>query len=324
MKFNFCSYLDRNYLSRFITLYDTTKYFCNTFYVLALDRHVINFFKRRKKEFKKIILIGKDDIIKEYTELNIANKNRSKIEFYFTLSPYLPKFIFKKFYTKQLIYLDADMYFINKLKRDIFKNKYDIQIVRQGFREELYGKFNVGFILYKNTSFTNKMLNKWSEQCFNCCKDYPYRGTYADQKYLDDWEKYKNIKKLNYDEINLAPWNISQTSIKYSKNNLIVKDKKVFCYHFHGLTITNNYFFSGLQKYKKKILTKDLYNFYNNYVLEIKKNEKKYKLYKLNSQSVRLNYTNVLSKNLLIFLKKIKNFIQLIIFEDKFKINLKN
>lgn len=317
MSFNFCCYLDENYLSKFITLYSSTKTFCRTFYVLALDEKVNEFFKSKKKDFKKIKIITIKDLLKEYKNLKIAKKNRSKIEFYFTLSPYLPKFIFKKFHSKQLIYLDADIYFVNKLSKKFLSNKFDIQVVRQGFKEEIYGKFNVGFILYNNTYFTKKMLNIWAEECFQCCKDYPYKGTYADQKYLDSWQKYPNIKKLNFDQINVAPWNISQNAIRYFKKNLIIKNKNIICYHFHGLKLFDNYFISGLSTYKKKIFSKDLYNFYYDYVCEIKKNEKKFKL---KTQTIRLKYTNNFFNNILIFIKRIKNYIYCLVWSDKFKI----
>ena len=47
MKINFCSYFDKNYLSKFLNLKSSLDRFNfeYTFYVLALDNYVVEFFK---------------------------------------------------------------------------------------------------------------------------------------------------------------------------------------------------------------------------------------------------------------------------------------
>mgnify|MGYP000970525500 FL=1 len=93
----FCTYFDENYLSRFLALNKSLSSFnfSYTFYILALDKKVLKFF--RKNKFKKIVIINHVDLENEFKELVEAKKNRSKIEYYFTLTPFLPKYIFKKF-----------------------------------------------------------------------------------------------------------------------------------------------------------------------------------------------------------------------------------
>ena len=102
---NFCSYFDKNYLAKFLNLRSSLENFNfkYTFYILCLDYFSVNFFK--KNNFKNTIIITLNEIENEYKKLLDIKQNREIIEYYFTLSPFLPKYIFEKKGIKQIFFL---------------------------------------------------------------------------------------------------------------------------------------------------------------------------------------------------------------------------
>ena len=108
---NFCSYSDKNYLSKFLVLRDSLiNLNCNViFYVLPLDDFSYNFLKN--KNFKNVILCNLNQLEKKFPDLNKIKNTRSNIEYYFTLSPYLPIFLQEKFNLEKLSYIDVDSFF---------------------------------------------------------------------------------------------------------------------------------------------------------------------------------------------------------------------
>ena len=109
---NICSYFDKNYLSRFLVLKDSIDAFKlqNNYFILALDNFVEKFFEDKK--FENIQVISLKHLEKDYKDLIIAKSNRSLIEYYFTLSPFLPIYIFEKFKTCNVLYVDSDFFFL--------------------------------------------------------------------------------------------------------------------------------------------------------------------------------------------------------------------
>ena len=109
---NFCTYFDKNYLSKFLVLKESVESLKsqNNFYILALDDFVKDFFKQAK--MKNVQIICLKDLEQEYKNLIIAKNNRDLIEYYFTLSPFLPRYIFEKFRCSNISYVDSDFFFI--------------------------------------------------------------------------------------------------------------------------------------------------------------------------------------------------------------------
>ena len=304
----FCTYFDENYLSRFLALNKSLSNFnfSYTFYVLALDETVLKFFKTNK--FKEIKIINYIDLENEYKELIVAKKNRSKIEYYFTLTPFLPKYIFKKFNVSKISYLDTDFYF--------FKNPYEKIMNNSNFSSVLvkqdslikYGKFNVGWI-YINFNFNEirKIIDEWSTQCAEFCTDIPINGFYADQKYLDNWpEKLKFLKIEEPEAYYLSPWNKNSTIENTFGKNL--------AFHFHAFEISKNFFSTGFSRYNKKATNKIIERIYLPYVTDILLIEKKYNL---EHKNIRNNSGKNL-KSIIMFLRKFKFIFQKKIYSDRY------
>lgn len=310
----FCSYFDKNYLSKFLALAESINKFkfLKTFFVLALDDVVLNFFKVNNFSFIKVITLK--ELEKEYKNLLIAKKNRDLIEYYFTLTPFLPRYIFKKFKIKQISYLDSDLYFFKNPKKFINKNlRHSVFLTKQN-SDPKYGLYNVGWIYYNfNFNETQKILNTWSNQCIDLCRDSPRGGFYAEQKYLDDWTlKLKNIKIFEPIHTFFSPWD---------DNSLIEKNSQKFiAFHFHGIEFLKNYFVTGFSKYKKSVSEKIIYKIYVPYVRKLLFLEKKYLLKNFSIRDQSKNEYKVL----LLKLRKIKSFLKKRIYNDYYSYKLLN
>ena len=306
MKINFCTYFDINYLSKFLTLKNSLNKFNidYTFYILALDNLVIEFFKKNK--FNNLKIIELDKIENKYELLKDVKKNRATIEYYFTLSPFLPKYIFEKEGINQITYLDSDFFFFKNPKKIISENiDSSVSLIKQNSKEK-YGKFNVGWINFNfEYDETINIVNEWSNQCLNECSDIPKKNSYADQKYLDTW-----ITKLKYSRVFqpeytcLSPWD---ANIKLVNNT-----KKMISYHFHGLEMFENYFVSGFYRYNKKTNKKIIEEIYYPYIENLTSIEKRYNL---KSSSIRQHRDKMLSK-FFIAIRTLKSNIKKIFYND--------
>ena len=92
-------------------------------------------------------------------ELKYAKKNREKVEYYFTLSPFLPLYILKNFSVEVINYIDSDLYFFDSPRKIIdLLQDYSIIIVEHGIKTKRFGKFNVGWLTFKNDIISKDCL----------------------------------------------------------------------------------------------------------------------------------------------------------------------
>ena len=112
----FATYFDNNYLSRGIALYHSLNENCKDFfllYVLCLDEATEQYFHHNQFDFPHVKTITLSEIEQFDTELHQSKKNRSIIEYYFTLSPCLPLYLLQKFNLSHICTLDADILFLS-------------------------------------------------------------------------------------------------------------------------------------------------------------------------------------------------------------------
>lgn len=280
MTYHFATLFDQNYLSRGLCLIESLdRVLDNNYllYILALDEHVERYFIESNK--KHIILLNLVQLEEFYPELLVAKNNRSKVEYYFTLSPILPLYILEKFkHCDRITTLDSDIYFFAS-PTEIFNNygADDILITPHDFPKKLenlakYGKYNVSFQSFPNTPNGLSVLKDWKEKCINWCYDHQDEetGYYADQKYLDDWStNFGHVSSIDLKTCGRAPWNISDTVISSSKGKFFVENKPLIYYHFHSLRINNRCIKHGLQGYEINGISRALKKLYSKYILSL-------------------------------------------------------
>jgi lipopolysaccharide biosynthesis glycosyltransferase len=184
------------------------------------------------------------ELEESFPEILVAKNDRSALEYFYCVTPFLIKFI-KKFFNSGInVYLDADTFFFSDFHQiELSTNDYSVAITPHHFSTEnkgleKYGKFNVGLIAFNSNEGANKLLEWWSAKCLqSTAVNFSY-GVYGDQKYLDEFEILDNhVKVINYLGCNAAPWNCSN-AIK-NNNQIFVLDgarkSQLVFFHFSGL-----------------------------------------------------------------------------------------
>ena len=303
---NFTTFFDTNYLSKGITLFNSLKKHTKEpfkVYLLCLDENIYDFFVKNKSDFQFIELITLSEIENTFTELKLVKKNRSLIEYYFTLSPILPLYLLTTHNLDHICSMDADLFFYSNPVIIFDKlNQFSIIITPHKFSNELnerrkYGLYNVSFQLFKNNIIGINCLNKWKSDCINWCSDIydEINQRFADQKYLDNWVNlYQNsVLILDGPSTGLAVWNINNYNLNFYDDTFISNNEKVIFYHFHNFKLlTNNIFLNGFYNYKVK-RNQNLDFLYEEYFFELKNNINKYRL--IPDQFIRSNKNKIIS-----------------------------
>ena len=101
-----------------------------------IPRH---FLEKKDYEFVTPVLI--DKVESYYPELLNAKRNRTLVEYYFTLSPVFPLYILETYKISQITTMDADIFFFSN-PEPLFKEieKHSISITPHNFSENLIYK----------------------------------------------------------------------------------------------------------------------------------------------------------------------------------------
>lgn len=249
----FCTYFDSNYLLRGVTLYRSLAAtgFAFHLYVLAMDERALSTLRGLELPNMEPIALG--ELERWAPELGELKPSRSLIEYYFTLSPYLPLFLFARKPELALItYLDADLYFYRS-PQPLFDELADRSLLAIEHRysphlesKRAYGRFNVQFLSFRRDPTGLACLERWRLQCREWCYDRLEDGRYADQKYLDEWPRLYGARLAVPDHpgAGLAPWNWSAAPIRWVDGEPRPGGQPLIFYHFHGLKILRPWFIS--------------------------------------------------------------------------------
>jgi hypothetical protein len=173
-----------------------------------------------------------------------AKQNRSRVEYYFTCSPSLSRYLFcTQPDLEAITYLDADMYFFGP-PTPIFAEIGDASIAIIAHRfppsgaamAELFGIYNVGWLTFRRDEPAAICLQWWRQQCLDWCSDSHTHGQYGDQKYLDDWPaRFAGVHVIQHKGANVAPWNLTTHPIRRWHGQIWIGDQPLVFFHFQGL-----------------------------------------------------------------------------------------
>ncbi|MCP3964753.1 MAG: glycosyl transferase [Lentisphaerae bacterium] len=267
----FCTYFDSNYLPQAIALYHSLckqDFKFKLFVVCLNDKSydVLNTLKIENIHPLKLAEVEAFD--PEFAE---CRGNRSIVEFYFTLSPVMPLYIFDKFGEVDILgYLDADLLFYSSpqpLYEELGDNS--ILIIEHRFPEaikyrEKFGRFNVQFQLYRRDNNGIKCLKWWREKCIEWCYDVVEKNRFADQKYLNLWpELFDKVVVSKLKGAGLSPWNWYNYEISTEKNRkVMIDDENLIFYHFQGFKVLNNFLLQHNLGHYGKVMPKRLLTFF--------------------------------------------------------------
>jgi hypothetical protein len=268
-KIAYVTHSDKNYLSRALSLVSSLRrnganepvyLFCN-------DKWTFETLERFPK--LGLNIIKTDQLSIEYPDLANAYRNRSKLEFYYCISPFIVRYLLDRGF-ECVVYLDSDLCFyenptpiINKLTH------FDLGIVPHRFKPEhkdleKYGKFNVGMLFFRDTAASISTLTWWQAACLDSTSSILKENSYADQKYLDTFpELGARVYIFEDSGHNAAPWNCNSI-LENSNGSLNAEGSSLVYFHFSGLKIYKRYALLGFTTYRIRpnVSIKKMYSTY--------------------------------------------------------------
>jgi hypothetical protein len=216
-----CTYFDRTFAIQGLALWRSLAAHdpAAVLWVLALDDFTAELLRDMAEPRLRVVALA--EVEHGDPELAAVRGNRTRVEYYFTLSPCWPRWLLATHpEIERVTYLDADLFFFSS-PAPIFAAMdaaaASVLITAHRFppwlaHYERHGIFNVGVLAFRHDAIGRACLDDWRAQCLAWCHDRLEDGRYADQKYLDDWPAKWGGKLLVLDRpgVNLAPWNWAQ------------------------------------------------------------------------------------------------------------------
>jgi len=207
---------------------------------------------------KEIIPIHYDELESVYPQLLNVKNDRSIVEYYWTTTPFLPRYILSiNPGVGAVTYLDADLFFFDSLE-PIYEEWGDgsIYLVPHRFSSENQksgerdaGQYNVGFVGFKNDKTVSLALNRWCEQNIEWCYDRIEPGRMGDQAYLHDWaEHYPGVVVSKNIGVGAGGWNIMDYIINWPNGKLSLNNQNVIMLHMNFVKIIKSLFLIGMPR----------------------------------------------------------------------------
>jgi hypothetical protein len=135
--------------------------------------------------------------------------------------------------------VDADIYFFSSpdpMYEEFEGHSLGLtehRFTRINMRALKYGRFNVGWIGFRNDAVGNEAADWWAERCIEWCYDRVEDGKFADQKYLEQFPVlFGSTRVIQHKGANVAPWNIGHYRLTMNDGQIMVDDAPVIFFHF--------------------------------------------------------------------------------------------
>jgi hypothetical protein len=234
---------------------------------------------------QRVSTLSLNTIEDAFPELRTAKADRTPMEYVFTLTPYLIRWVMETSTNDHpAVYLDADLFFF-KSPTQVLKElgDSDVGIIPHNYPPKIaeslrkYGLYNVGWVGFRNSQSARLCLDWWASQCLDWCGDEPVDGKYADQGYLDQFPSlFEGVKILENIGFNLAPWNTSGRVISSdSEGNVVLGEyTPLIFFHFHGLKRFGKWMVTSQLTYRSPASKSLMELVYEPYLRELWKAEK--------------------------------------------------
>ncbi len=207
----------------------------------------------------EVISIGDvvDDIEELAKKYNIMELNTS-------VKPSVFKYLFKRYKSNYIIYLDPDVIVFNHfLEIENLFEKEDCNIIitphfcspiddgkiPSDVHFSVFGLYNLGFIAIKYSSESQKFLQWWHDRLMKYCFIDPANGMFTDQIWVNYapiyFEGVHILKHLGY---NVANWNLYEREITRTNETYYVNgSEKLQFFHFSHYKFSNPHLISDRQ-----------------------------------------------------------------------------
>lgn len=263
----FCTYFDKNFLYRGLALYESLRQHTENFelWVLCFDTETYDILNNLS--LPGLSLISLKDFETVFPELPAVKKDRSYVEYYWTTTPYLPRYVLNMQSQADLItYLDADLFFYGS-PRPIYDelgdgsificpHYYEAESVeKRGHKESVVGRYNVGLVIFRRDKTGLTCLERWAKQCLDWCYVRAEPGLLGDQKYLDDWpERFDGVVVSQNHGLGVGGWNIFRYKTTWRNRQIFINDLPLIMLHFNFVELLGNRFLTGCSRwYLRKV-----------------------------------------------------------------------
>ena len=243
---HYCTYFDRGFLIQGLVLWRSLEKHDETavLWVLALDDVTAEVLRKLAEPRLRIVDLA--EVERGNSALATAKANRSRVEYYFTLSPCWPGWLLAAHpEIDRVTYLDADLFFFaapSPIFTAMDAAGASVLITAHRFpawlaHYERHGRFNVGILSFRNDEVGRACLADWRASCIEWCHDRLEGDRYADQKYLDAWPAKWGARLLviEHPGVNLAPWNWSGHRVEGDTIAILVDGQPLILFHFARL-----------------------------------------------------------------------------------------
>ena len=247
----FCTYFDRNYVGRGLTLYRSLARLDPgvEMWALCFDDLAMDAVRRLGQPgFRPVALA---DLEREDTGLRPAAQGRTPLEYYFTCTPSWIAYVLARCRPGALVaYVDADVLFFSD-PSPLFDEMgiATAGVIPHGFPEHLTfleccGLYNVGCVIVRNDHTGRAIVADWRARCIEWCHDYEDDGRYADQKYLDAWpSQFPGVHVMRHPGAGLGPWNWMARAIDLGPEVPLVDGHSLIFYHYHAFHPVGPWFY---------------------------------------------------------------------------------
>jgi hypothetical protein len=241
---HYCTYFDHRYLSRGLVLHDSLRRHggAQLLWVLCLSEECERALRRLARPGLQIVTLAQ---LEDFDPALAACKaTRSAVEYYFTCSPVLPRYVLAGAPEADAVtYVDADLCFfadpellfaeVRDCSTAITPHRFTPAAQRSHGK---YGAFNVGLVYFRRDEAGTACLQWWRDRCIEWCYDRLEGDRYADQKYLERFAAlFPGVCSLQHPGANLAPWNIGGHRVGGDVAAPTVDGRPVLFFHFQGL-----------------------------------------------------------------------------------------
>ena len=261
----YCTILTKSRVYQGLALLDSLKKVTSEsfqLYILCIEIETFQLLK--KFNDSSVVLISENILEEEVIELK---KQRKTHEYCWTLKPILIEYLLLNNPSfKRVTYLDSDLFFW-KDPGIIFANQPNCSVLLSP--EEKYrpnwkrakvkkltkvtGKFNSGFISFKQDQVAHMCVKWWKIQCISRCEINPPAGYFGDQKYLDQLPGLSpSVCSITLPGVNIGPWNLLKYNFLVKDDEVYIDDDYLIFYHFSSFRVKGINQFKVMNKRKNQ------------------------------------------------------------------------
>jgi hypothetical protein len=239
---HYCTYFDHRYAARALAMIQSLRDQGGEgpVWVLCLDEQAEMLTAAFPVDDVRVVQLAA--IEAHFPGLATARGNRSLLEYYYTLTPHIMRYVFDKApEAERVAYLDGDLFFFGPVE-EMWRESGDAPAViiphnfsRGAAHLAKYGTYNVGWVGFRRSEQGFACLDFWASSCREWCYSRLVDGRFADQGYLDRFVEFApDLAIVHHKGCNLGPWNIARYDIRLAGGRVRVDEDPLVFFHFNG------------------------------------------------------------------------------------------